>query len=383
MDYEAEERITNNLRHLVRFEAKPYPRELPETSVTRAFGARAPPKLVGQLQSPELVIRQKALLAAVELLKVPECYSQCLEGGVLAALTELLLDADELVRQRAAAAVQLVASKLVGCERILRHRTLPPLVGLLGDASPSVRQASYSALIEAARFDCICHALAGMPAILPRLLELTLEEEPSRSVLGLQLLTACAAARNNDEGLDQLILVADIIHSMKPLLAPEQPLEVVERATTLLSRLCMRQDARLKAVAAGHVERLVQLLQRGSLNLSIAAASALAAITVAIEGKDATVQCPGGCQALVSLLDVDNEVLQHNLLAATTNVAESPAGRKALQEARAVLGQIKQSTARLEVSNGASQALRQLDFSARPYQKLPVTPRKAQQAIAA
>ena len=45
---------------------------------------------VAQLQSPELSVRLRALLAAMELLKVPQCYVQCLEANIAAALTDLL-----------------------------------------------------------------------------------------------------------------------------------------------------------------------------------------------------------------------------------------------------------------------------------------------------
>lgn len=92
---------------------KPFPLSQPSVAVTRAFGAHAPLKLVcspaifawlpvpsskrlfclcqiGQLKSADLLIRQKALRAAQELLSSKFTYEQCVACGITSTLATLL-----------------------------------------------------------------------------------------------------------------------------------------------------------------------------------------------------------------------------------------------------------------------------------------------------
>lgn len=93
---------------------RPFPAAQSPQSVTRAYEARAAPKLVqdvhsicyvadeaarlllapslqiAQLKSTDLEIRQKALLAAAQLLGSKYSFEQCLAAGVVPALVSML-----------------------------------------------------------------------------------------------------------------------------------------------------------------------------------------------------------------------------------------------------------------------------------------------------
>lgn len=72
-----------------------------------------------------------------------------------------------------------------------------------GDAQ-AVRDNAYSALIEAARFDSTRRSLEELQTVLPRVMELVLEEvdgSPGRATQGLTLLFACTQVESRGHGV--------------------------------------------------------------------------------------------------------------------------------------------------------------------------------------
>ena len=82
--------VEANMRHIARHEAKPNPKPISAHTLTRGFEACAFPKIVRELKDSDLVIKQKALLAARELLGSPTSYVQCIAHGITAAVVALL-----------------------------------------------------------------------------------------------------------------------------------------------------------------------------------------------------------------------------------------------------------------------------------------------------
>ena len=105
-----------------------------------------------------------------------------------------LQDPDAVIRERAAGTTEYLASKEVGARDITQHGGIPLLMSLLEDEVTAVRDAAYSALIEAARFNSVRYSLVEMQTALPRLLQLVLTEEHARAMQGLVLLNACVQA---------------------------------------------------------------------------------------------------------------------------------------------------------------------------------------------
>ena len=78
------------MRHIARHEAKPNPKPIDSRTLTRGFEDTAVPKIVRELRDSDLVIKQKALLAARELLGTPTAYVQCIAHGITPAVVSLL-----------------------------------------------------------------------------------------------------------------------------------------------------------------------------------------------------------------------------------------------------------------------------------------------------
>lgn len=360
-----------NLRHMVLFEAKDNVVPAPKTTITRGFEKVAFPKMERELRDEDLVVRQKSLLACCELLAVSECYVQCLNAGVVAALVALLDDQDSLVRERAAAALEIVASKDVGVAIMVEDGAFYALVKCLEDGVEDVRMAAYKALIEAARFEGARSAVVDMGTTLPGLVDLVQKEPPDLTLLGLNLLKACTEVRHNDAAMVQLLQQTDAVPVLAELMTRRRPLHVQEGAAGLLGVLCTSgNDIRVRAVKADCVKRLTVLLTRGSMSLTIAATSALMAISIAIEGKKSIV-AEGAVKAIVGLLDIDNDTLCMKLLQLVTNVAEDPEGRNQLQAALPKLRKIQSTTPSTVLERSAAHSVRQVQFRTRPYSELP------------
>lgn len=374
-------RIQANLRHMAAFESKPNPRPLPDTAVTRGFEKVAFPKLVRELQDPNLIVRQKALLAARELLAVPINHVQCIAAGITPAIVALLADADDTVRQRAAGAARAIVTKELGAKDLIQHAGVDALVVALEDAVPAVRDEAYAALVEACRFDPARRALEAPEDALPRILQLAQLEAPGpRAVQSLRLLNACVQVRYNEAVLTQLIDYGDAVPTLTELLSPHLPEALRQQAAELLGALASREDAKLAAVQVGGVGALLACLEPAapgphtSVALATAATGALMAVTVVREAKYAALQAPGGLAALVRVLDPSNEQLCVNAMGCIANVAEAPEARAELAKAgaEAKLGSIFQGAVGSDaMKRSAAQAIRQCRFKNWPYEVLP------------
>ncbi|EFJ53058.1 hypothetical protein VOLCADRAFT_102680 [Volvox carteri f. nagariensis] len=333
---DSQSRIRENMRHIQAFEAKPNPKPLSETAVTRGFEKVAFPKLVRELSGDNPIVRQKALLAARDLLTSPVNLVQCVAAGAT-----------------------------------------PAIVALLGE---SVRDNAYSALIEAARFDSTRRALEELGDVLPRVMELVLEEvegAPRRAQQGLTLLYACTQVRRNAGVLTQLVDTSQAIPRLAELLDPRLPQPVRHAAAELLGALSSREDAKIQAVQVGSVPLLLQVCSpRCSVDFATAAVAALAAITIRREGKYAVVETAGGLAALVSVLDPANEQLCINAMTTICNVAEAPEAREILAECGAApkLQRIFEGALSEPLKRSAAHAIRQCRFKHLPYEVLPGAP---------
>ncbi|GLC34015.1 40S ribosomal protein S14-B (RP59B) [Pleodorina starrii] len=378
MDSQA--RIRENMRHIQAFEAKPNPKPLAETAVTRGFEKVAFPKLVAELSGNNPIVRQKALLAARELLTSPINLVQCVAAGATPAIVALLQDPDEVTRGYAAGTLVLLACKEVGTRDLVQHGGMEALAQALEDECETVRDNAYSAFIEATRFDWTRRALEGLQVVLPRIMELVLlevQEAPQRAQQGLAVLYACTQVRRNADVLTQLIDTSVAIPRLAELLDPELPEPVRHSAAELLGALASREDAKIQAVQVGSVPLLLGVCSpRSHVAFATAAVAALSAITIRREGKYAVVEAEGGCEALTSVLDPTNEQLCINAMTAICNVAEAPEAREILAECGAApkLQRIFEGAVSEPLKRSAAQAIRQCRFKHLPYEVLPGAP---------
>ncbi|XP_043925749.1 radial spoke head 14 homolog [Protopterus annectens] len=90
------------------------PPNIDPTKTPIAFGERALPKLNEELRSPQLVTRQRALMALCDLVHDPEIAYQAINTGCLLNLKFLLKDEDNTIRQKTTEILYLLATHSVG-----------------------------------------------------------------------------------------------------------------------------------------------------------------------------------------------------------------------------------------------------------------------------
>ncbi|KAK3287628.1 hypothetical protein CYMTET_4872 [Cymbomonas tetramitiformis] len=365
MGMEFEFAFDANGRHINTFENKPNPKPQDKHTITRGFEKFAFPKIVRVLGSDDLILKQKGLLGAAELLATGESGAQCLEAGICKAITTLLEDQDELVRERAAAALEVTAHSAAGCDYILADGAVEKLVKMLDDTSMEVRDAAYSALVEAAsRSVHVQRALVDQET-LPPLVKKAVAEETGRSSMALELLRCCLSGVRDDAV--QALLVCDAIRDIKPLLELDDP-AVLEGATSVIALLCVPFEGKEEAVRVGCTPALVKLLQDELDSVKSNALSAIMYMTIAKSGKVAVVEA-GGIPPIIQLLDIDDEKVLINVLQVVTNMAEYPKGRELLQVASTSLDYLMSHHAAL-IQRYAAQAKRHVDFKELPYPQL-------------
>uniref|UniRef100_A0A8D0E089 Rhabdoid tumor deletion region protein 1 n=1 Tax=Salvator merianae TaxID=96440 RepID=A0A8D0E089_SALMN len=93
------------------------PPDIDPTKAPIAFGRRALPKLQEELEDPELLTRQRALMALCDLVHDPEHAYQAI---ALDNLKQLLLDEDSTVRRKTTEILYIMATHNVG--RSLKDR---------------------------------------------------------------------------------------------------------------------------------------------------------------------------------------------------------------------------------------------------------------------
>ncbi|KAF5834890.1 radial spoke protein 14 [Dunaliella salina] len=362
--------IAANLKHIVAHGVRDNPVPLSSTAVTRGFEKAAFPKIVHELQDRNLIVRQKSLLAAQELLGSPINYVQCVAAGITPAVIKLLKDNDALVRERAAGTAEYLAKKELGARDIIQHGGIYQLVACLSDASLPVRDAAYKALYEGTRFDVMRRELTAQKSLVT-LMALVLEEQQGRALQGLRILNACTQMRNNGQALEQLIDVAEAISHVVGLLAPEQSVEIQEQGARLLSMLTSQfLEAKVTAVQEHAVPHLVRLLGAQQQGCACAAAAALMMVTVVREGKYAMVdtQHEGGFERLAGALDPRKGQLCTDAMQVVCNVAEAPEGREALIRCGVphLLAHIHQRAENGQLKGSAAEAIRQCRFKCFP-----------------
>ncbi|GMH42193.1 hypothetical protein BSKO_10112 [Bryopsis sp. KO-2023] len=330
-------RVQQNLRHIVRFEAKPYPQAQSPTAVTRGFERVAFPKI--------------GVIVPIHMLRA------------------IFQDENTVVRRRAAEALEVVVIKELGCRTMVQQNTFAALVVALTDSEMEIRDACYRALLEASRFQCTKECLVGMGTTLPRLMDLVLQESLERSDMGLKILVSCAGMHRNEEALVQLIDVSKALPSLTSLLRTGRHWRIQEGAAALITLLTSRKDAKVACVGEGTVQHLLELLNHRRLALDNAALCALGTIAIANEGKRAIVDADGIPALLQKLSSMHQSVLRH-VLECITNISESTTCRAELQRLDVVqfLKKLYEIAVCGDIRRSISQAIRQIEFINWPYE---------------
>ncbi|KAM5226596.1 radial spoke head 14 homolog isoform 1-T4 [Hipposideros larvatus] len=298
---------------------------LPDINPTQAaiaYGCRALPKLNEELQSEDLLTRQKALMALCDLMHDPEHVYIAIDIGCLESLKALLKDTNNMVRIKATEVLCIMATHNVGREGFLKHDIIVALSFLLNDRQTACRENLHLAFKHLAQLPSGAQGIVNS-GLIPLLVWKLQREEEEIQVLLLDTLAACLL----EDATEALSSHAVPFLKEKLLSANDN---IRSKAAYTLMAVSIPLEGKEQVWQYDVIPMLVQLLKDPVEEIRANAAGALMYATVTTAGKYAALDA----EAIHPLLNLLNSTLRKarlNAIKALTMLAEAPEGRKILQ----------------------------------------------------
>ncbi|XP_017323018.1 radial spoke head 14 homolog [Ictalurus punctatus] len=286
-----------------------------------AFGNRAVPRLMSELQDEEPKIRQGALCSLCDLLHDPERAYEALHHGCLERLKVLLKDDDGLLRTKTCEALYQLVTHSVGREAVLQCDALGPLSELLDEPEDACRETVHQVLKMMSEFPAGVVRMMSL-GLVPRLvMKVPVESEDIRELV-LSTLSRCMR-------LDALpALASDALPVLKEQL--NHPSTHIRRAASAgAMAISVPAEGKVRVCEEEVIPVLVKLLSDDDTEVRANAAGALMYTAVITRGKYQALEA-GAVPPLLRLVDSEDVASCANALRALTCLAEAPSGRARL-----------------------------------------------------
>ncbi|NWS67876.1 RSP14 protein, partial [Crotophaga sulcirostris] len=305
------------------------PPDIDPSKAAVAFGLRALPKLNEELQSPELLTQQQALMALCDLVHDPEKVWQAIGVGFLDNLKTLLRHHDTTVRQKTTEILYIMAMHNVGRQGLIENGIISALTELLDDPVDICRKNTHQILEMMAKLPegAVAILRAGfVPLLVPKLkTELGEIQE-----LILDTLSNCLRVESSEA------LAAGAIPILKEKLTASS---VAIRSKAALVLLEIGTHPEGKVVLCEEVTPvLVGLLEDADPDVQASAAGALMFATIKPQGRFSALGA-GAIPPLLKLAAEETSKARLNAIKALTMLAELPEGRRRLREHTATFQQ--------------------------------------------
>ncbi|CAF4200748.1 unnamed protein product [Rotaria socialis] len=317
-----------------------YPQLVDPTRTPLAFLNRAVPRLNRELQSDNLLLRQRAVRSLCDYLHDPEHILPCLNEDIPATLLDLLKDTDQFCRLKSAECYYVIAGHSIGRQAMLACNVIPRLASLFDDKEPSVRRNAHKAvsmyseappgaqnLIEIHLVDTLLKKLISELDEIKNQNGLLSEFQPKdllEQELILNTIHFCLMV-----DVEQA-LAADAMSTLTSLL--KHPSDKIKTLAALtIFHLSVSLKGKERAVEIGTVDELVALLDSNDDALKSKSALALSIICIITPGKYCTIKA-GAIPKLLAMLKKESTELVVNALKVIACIAEAPEGRKKLLE---------------------------------------------------
>ena len=136
---------------MYRHECKNQPEQIPYAKIVSAYGSRECPKLVEQAAGDDLEVRINALAVICDEFKNPYKIFGCAQSGAIKVLSCMVIDPDEITRERASRALAIASKDACGLEAILDDDAVTDMLNGINDPSVSVRGNVYECICDVTR----------------------------------------------------------------------------------------------------------------------------------------------------------------------------------------------------------------------------------------
>lgn len=358
----AEEQYQRNQRCILLHEAKPPVPHIDPKTMTRAYGDFHYEKVRRWLLDEDVQLRLQAADQLIELFtEKREHRVKCLEYNILPILFSTLCeDPEEVLRERAATALQMVVQEPVAQDRMLRvvaqsqsadefvvgHFEEEEGDAAIGDLqqrllTEALADSSDLVVMLSLRVMIGCHGYANNYALTEHMVDLgavpIVLELVRQSPNPLVRAVACSALVPMFD-VKEAHIIFQRAGGMKIVTDAVRGAEddmLVAEAAEVISRAAEWPQGKRDAVSFGTIAALLPFVRSANLSVRVAVAAALAQITVWEPAKFQAVETPDLTTAACQLLAEEDErdVIAH-LAKLIYHVAEHPDGRAALRSCK-------------------------------------------------
>lgn len=307
-------------------ESKENPTEVVITRITEAYGLGKCPKLVEQVKSARLDVRQNALNVLCEEFRNPANIAGCARAGVFQVIPSYALDEDLVTRERSTRALAIAARDYNGRTAMFEVGFASAIKSAVDDQSEDVRANVYEALREASNVPQGQRALVD--ALYPAKLVLVASTESDW--LKPEALGVLYNTMRNETGL-QASLEAGAVDMLIELLGSKVP-AVQRGAASTLGFLCFNEMAKILAIQCDGVARLAELLVVGDCDVRAAVLGALMTITTVDAGKRAIIATGAIQQTVLALEEDETNIARLNALKLIASIVAHPDIRSQLRQ---------------------------------------------------
>ncbi|KAM6298084.1 radial spoke head 14 homolog [Aegotheles albertisi] len=296
------------------------PPDIDPTKAPIAFGRRALPKLNEELQSPELLTQQQALMALCDLVHDPEKVYPAIEIGFLDNLKTLLLHHDSTVRQKTTEILYIMAMHSVGRQGLIQNGVISALIQLLDDPVDICRKNMHQILEMMAKLPegavGVLHA-----GFIPSLVFKLKTESDEIQELILDTLSNCLRVEASEA------LAADAIGILKEKLT-HSSVAIRSKAAWVLLEIGTHPEGKI-VLCEEVVPVLVSLLEDTDPEVQASATGALMFAAVKPQGRFSALGA-GAIPPLLKLVAEETSKARLSAIKTLTMLAELPEGRKTL-----------------------------------------------------
>uniref|UniRef100_A0A8C3KGE9 Radial spoke head 14 homolog n=1 Tax=Calidris pygmaea TaxID=425635 RepID=A0A8C3KGE9_9CHAR len=296
------------------------PPDIDPTKAPIAFGRRALPKLNEELQSPELLTQQRALMALCDLVHDPEKVYQAIEIGFLDNLKNLLLHHDRIVRQKTTQILYIMAMHSVGRQGLIQNGVISALTELLDDPVDICRKNTHQIFEMMARLPegAVGILCAGLVPFL--VLKLKTESEEIQELI-LDTLSNCLRVEASEA------LATDAVTILKEKLT-HSSVAIRSKAACVLLEISTHPEGKV-AVCEEVIPVLVNLLEDTDPEIQASAAGALMFATIRPQGRFSALDAEA-IPPLLKLVAEETSKARLSAIKTLTMLAEVPQGRRTL-----------------------------------------------------
>ncbi|XP_075754117.1 radial spoke head 14 homolog isoform X2 [Pelodiscus sinensis] len=297
------------------------PPDIDPTKAPIAFGERALPKLNEELQSPELLTRQRALMALCDLVHDPENVYQAVQLGFLDNLKNLLLDQDSTVRQKTTEVLYVMATHTVGRNGFIENGVIPALSQLLNDPEDICRRNMHRAFKMMSELPTGAFDIVGNGLVSSLVLKLKTEVDEIQELI-LDTLAGCLCVEAFEA------LASGAVPILKEKLT-HQSEAIRSKAARSLLGISVPLEGKNIVWDEEVIPVLVSLLEDSDVEVRADAAGALMFATITTQGKYAAFNADA-ITPLLKLVSDESSKVRLNAIKSLTMLSETPEGRKVL-----------------------------------------------------